>query len=74
MTQQDSAISLQCPTCKKTVLWNDTFPFRPFCSDRCRLIDLGEWASENHRIAGDSLKGVNSGLLNGESAVRDDDD
>jgi len=66
MTQQDSPISLQCPTCKKTVLWNDTFPFRPFCSDRCRLIDLGEWASENHRIAGDSLKGINSALINDE--------
>ncbi len=48
-------IKLACPTCKKTVLWNDSFPFRPFCSDRCRLIDLGEWASENHRIAGDDL-------------------
>lgn len=48
-------IKLTCPTCKKTVLWNDQFPFRPFCSDRCRLIDLGEWASESHRIAGDNL-------------------
>ncbi|MFC3113979.1 DNA gyrase inhibitor YacG [Cellvibrio fontiphilus] len=44
-----------CPSCKKNVLWNNDFPHRPFCSDRCRLIDLGEWASENHRIAGDDL-------------------
>ncbi|WP_323815326.1 DNA gyrase inhibitor YacG [Cellvibrio sp. NN19] len=50
-----SPVILACPTCKKTVLWNDDFPHRPFCSDRCRLIDLGEWASENHRIAGDNL-------------------
>jgi endogenous inhibitor of DNA gyrase (YacG/DUF329 family) len=48
--------TLNCPTCKKIVLWNDSFPYRPFCSDRCRLIDLGEWASESHRIAGDQLK------------------
>lgn len=48
-------LKLNCPTCKKVVLWNDTFPYRPFCSDRCRLIDLGEWASESHKIAGDSL-------------------
>ncbi len=48
-------LKLNCPTCKKIVLWNDTFPYRPFCSDRCRLIDLGEWASESHKIAGDSL-------------------
>lgn len=52
-------LKLNCPTCKKVVLWNDTFPYRPFCSDRCRLIDLGEWASESHKIAGDSLE-INS--------------
>lgn len=51
----DDPIKLECPTCKKTVIWNEDFPFRPFCSERCKLIDLGEWASENHRIAGDSL-------------------
>jgi len=50
-----TSLKLACPSCKKTVLWNDDFPHRPFCSDRCRLIDLGEWASENHRIAGDNL-------------------
>jgi uncharacterized protein len=59
MTDSDP-IKLECPTCKKMVIWNDDFPFRPFCSERCKLIDLGEWASENHRIAGDSLD-VNSG-------------
>jgi endogenous inhibitor of DNA gyrase (YacG/DUF329 family) len=48
-------IKLNCPTCKKLVLWNEDYPYRPFCSDRCRLIDLGEWASETHKIAGDSL-------------------
>lgn len=48
-------VKLNCPTCKKVVLWTDAFPYRPFCSDRCRLIDLGEWASEGHKIAGESL-------------------
>ncbi|MBE8718395.1 DNA gyrase inhibitor YacG [Cellvibrio polysaccharolyticus] len=48
-------LQLNCPICKKIVLWNDDFPFRPFCSDRCRLIDLGDWASESHRIAGDPV-------------------
>jgi endogenous inhibitor of DNA gyrase (YacG/DUF329 family) len=56
MSENNSAeIKLNCPICQKTVLWNDQFPARPFCSERCRLIDLGEWASENHRIAGDNL-------------------
>lgn len=48
-------LKLNCPTCKKVVLWNDNFPHRPFCCDRCRLIDLGEWANENHKIAGNAL-------------------
>jgi endogenous inhibitor of DNA gyrase (YacG/DUF329 family) len=46
---------IPCPTCKKSVEWTDAFPFRPFCSERCKLIDLGEWASESHVIAGDPV-------------------
>ena len=50
----EETLKLNCPTCKKIVVWNDDYPYRPFCSDRCRLIDLGEWASENHKIPGDA--------------------
>jgi endogenous inhibitor of DNA gyrase (YacG/DUF329 family) len=46
------APTVKCPTCQKPVIWNDTSPQRPFCSERCKLIDLGEWASETHRIPG----------------------
>ncbi|MDP2562031.1 DNA gyrase inhibitor YacG [Psychrobium sp. 1_MG-2023] len=46
---------VNCPTCDKTVLWIKESTFRPFCSERCKLIDLGEWASENNTIAGPSL-------------------
>ena len=45
--------TIQCPTCKKETAWKDN-PFRPFCSERCRLIDLGTWASEGYRIAGEN--------------------
>lgn len=45
---------LPCPTCKKPVRWTASSPFRPFCSERCRLIDLGDWADERHRIPGDA--------------------
>lgn len=41
---------VDCPTCKNPVEWTDRNPYRPFCSDRCRLIDLGAWASEDYRI------------------------
>jgi endogenous inhibitor of DNA gyrase (YacG/DUF329 family) len=44
--------TIRCPLCKKEKAWKDN-PFRPFCSDRCRLIDLGKWASEEYRIAGE---------------------
>lgn len=42
-------LSLRCPTCKKLVLRSD--PEFPFCSERCRLIDLGKWASEGYVIS-----------------------
>lgn len=48
-------LSVRCPTCKKEVLMTPAFPERPFCSRRCKLIDLGEWASEGHRIAGEPV-------------------
>jgi len=48
-------LKLQCPTCGKDLYWNDDYPHRPFCSQRCKLIDLGEWANENHKIPGDPL-------------------
>lgn len=43
---------VKCPTCGKNVKWEIASPWRPFCSERCRLIDLGEWANESHRIEG----------------------
>ena len=42
-----------CPNCKKSVPWTEESKFRPFCSDRCRLIDLGAWANGEHYISGD---------------------
>jgi hypothetical protein len=42
---------VKCPTCSTQVIWSPESEFRPFCSKRCQLIDLGEWASENNKIA-----------------------
>lgn len=53
--ENSNQIKLECPTCQKKIVWNDDFPSRPFCSKRCKLIDLGEWASESHRIAGEDV-------------------
>jgi uncharacterized protein len=42
--------NVPCPTCSRLVDWSPDSPFRPFCSERCKLIDLGEWFSEDYRI------------------------
>jgi len=41
----------KCPSCKKPVEWKDN-PWRPFCSERCKLIDFGRWAEEEYRVPG----------------------
>jgi endogenous inhibitor of DNA gyrase (YacG/DUF329 family) len=48
---------LRCPTCQRPIEWSDQFPYRPFCSERCRLIDLGAWLSEQHAIPGNPAEG-----------------
>lgn len=42
-----------CPTCGKAVAWTPAEKWRPFCSERCKLIDLGEWLNEEKRIPGE---------------------
>ncbi len=59
---------IPCPTCPQAVKWTAKNPYRPFCSDRCKLIDLGEWADEQKRIPGDpGQNDVNSGDLESDS-------
>lgn len=50
----DTPRIVPCPTCDKAVKWTPLNPFRPFCSERCKLIDFGEWAGEGHSIPGDN--------------------
>lgn len=39
-----------CPTCKKQSEYSTSNAYRPFCCERCKLIDLGDWANENFKI------------------------
>lgn len=39
-----------CPQCGAGVEWNPASRFRPFCSERCKLMDLGAWANERYRV------------------------
>lgn len=46
----------QCPICNRKSVYHLENIYRPFCSDRCKLIDLGEWASEIRRIASNEFE------------------
>jgi uncharacterized protein len=45
---------MKCPICGKPVEWKDN-PFRPFCSERCKLVDLGRWVSDEYSVPGPPL-------------------
>lgn len=42
-----------CPTCGEESVFAPNNPHRPFCSERCRLLDLGAWAEGRHHIPGE---------------------
>ena len=64
---------LRCPTCRTLVTKDDEY--FPFCSDRCRLIDLGKWASGDYRISSPILDPeVLEGLNEENRRPRDDND
>lgn len=50
MGESKAARIVSCPTCGKPVPWVAESRFRPFCSERCRCIDLGAWAAEEYRV------------------------
>ena len=41
---------VSCPICGAAVAWTAENRWRPFCSERCKLIDLGQWATEKYRV------------------------
>ncbi len=53
-------MQVKCPTCQRSIEWAQA-PYRPFCSERCRLIDLGAWLSERNAIPGDPAASGNEG-------------
>jgi hypothetical protein len=53
--------TVSCPTCQQPVEWTTESKWRPFCSERCRLLDLGAWMSEQRAIPGDELSAGDDG-------------
>ena len=58
---------ITCPICGKQNTWRPENTFKPFCSDRCKLIDLGEWASETRKIPGENIGNFSSSDNNSPS-------
>lgn len=62
MSENENPVTtVKCPTCRTPVVWRGESQYRPFCSRRCKLIDLGEWAQERYTVEAaedDSLSDV----------------
>lgn len=55
-------MKVNCPTCKKEVQWTTESEFRPFCTKRCQLLDLGQWANEENAIPSGANKDAETSL------------
>jgi hypothetical protein len=55
---------VRCPSCRTLVLWEGN-PLRPFCSERCRTLDLGAWLSERYRIPAAESEETDAGATPG---------
>lgn len=67
---QQNIKTVKCPHCGHFALFAPGNPYRPFCSERCRLIDLGQWADETYRV---STTDSSSVTLN-DADLEDDED
>lgn len=51
MLQAGSKVrQVACPGCGALAAYSPSNPYRPFCSERCKLVDLGDWAAEKFRV------------------------
>ena len=50
MSSPNRTVVVACPICGAAVSWTADNRWKPFCSERCKLIDLGQWATEKYRV------------------------
>ena len=60
---------VRCPRCREWANWQDN-PYRPFCSEACKLNDLGKWANEEYRVP---VEEADSGEGQVEPKVKDEE-
>lgn len=65
--KKNQSRQIKCPQCGRLTFYSVENPARPFCSERCKLIDLGEWADESYRVP------VEQSNVSSESEVPDED-
>ena len=64
---------VRCPRCGVPVRYEPANRFRPFCSERCRQIDIGAWAAGDYRVAGEPLSSESDGSGETDRGDKDDD-
>ena len=62
---------VSCPRCGAQVAWSPENRYRPFCSERCKLIDLGDWAMEKFRVPVEEAKDAPEEEQDEGSGIRD---
>lgn len=60
---EGKVLTVACPVCATQVAWLPQNAFRPFCSQRCKMIDLGDWATEAYKIPCETPPDPDSGEL-----------
>jgi endogenous inhibitor of DNA gyrase (YacG/DUF329 family) len=61
---------VKCPTCGEVVKYENN-EFRPFCSERCKLLDFGAWADEQYNLPAESSEMTEQDLDQIETALRE---
>lgn len=67
MAPENKVKIVKCPTCGKPAEYSASNQFRPFCTERCQLIDLGEWAEGRYAIPAEPVSGSNETPSDSES-------
>ena len=65
MKEIKKSFLIHCPTCEESFSYY-TSEFRPFCSERCRMVDLGQWLREDYKVAGKEEIHLDKDLLDYE--------
>ena len=69
-------IKVKCPTCSKNIAWTPQERWRPFCSQRCKMLDLGDWFDESNKLGEQPSGGLSEGqpwLQDGAQPRNDDE-